>query len=85
MDPLVWLAAYLLGFTVLQLLLYRYFRREVPRGETTTPASADGGTPRAATGTDAPDTDGSRCPHCGAENEAEGVYSYCRECLSPLE
>lgn len=84
MDPWVWLAAYLLGFGLLQVLLYRYFRREIPRGEATTPASVEHPGPRAAAGGEVGEETGARCPHCGADNEPDPAYTFCRECLSPL-
>ncbi len=85
MDLWMWLLAYLLGFSLLQLLLYRYFSRDVPHGETTTPASGEHPTARLNGGTDTSTTAGTVCPNCGAENEPDAVYTYCQECLSRLQ
>lgn len=89
METWGWLVAYVVGFGLLQLLLYRYFRRDDPSPDATPgpvegsarrslerPAEADGGT----------DADEARhCPHCGAANERIQTFSYCRECAGPLQ
>lgn len=85
MDPWVWLAAYLVGFTLLQVLLYRRFRQDVPRGGgDTTPAGAESPAPRAT-----PDGDSTGdtvvCRTCGTRNESAAPFSYCRQCCDPLQ
>lgn len=85
MEPWAWIAAYLIGFALLQLLLYRYFRRDVPQGETTTPHNPESGR-RAAHSRASPPADGEvTCPHCGSVNEREQSFTFCRECVSPLD
>ena len=89
MEAWTWLAAYLIGFALLQLVLYRYFRRGEStheQGEAREPgykrlegsAPSDIGTPAD------PDSDTVACGNCGARNERDGMYSYCRECAEPL-
>ena len=88
MEAWAWLAAYLIGFALLQLVLYRYFQR----GESTHDGEArEPGYKRleASAATSDLDTDDSRddrvvCQQCGTLNERDGMYSYCRECAEPL-
>ncbi|WP_302082746.1 DUF7577 domain-containing protein [Salinibaculum rarum] len=87
MEAWAWLAAYLIGFALLQLVLYRYFQR----GESTHDAeSRDPGYKRLE-GSAAADIDASTerddavvCQQCGALNDRDGMFSYCRECAEPL-
>jgi len=93
MEAWAWLIAYLVGFALLQLVLYRYFQR----GESThdngeTRDSREPGYQRlersamSESAIDRPDDDGDGvyCKHCGARNERNGMYSYCRNCAEPL-
>lgn len=84
MDPWVWIAAYLIGFAVLQLVLYRYFQRDVPSGEATTPKSHEAGARPARTGSNPPADGELTCPRCGTVNEREQSYTFCRECVALL-
>jgi len=77
----VWLVAYLVGFALLQILLYRYFREDSPRERTAPSASERSRVPLEAPPDDA-DGDGIRCRQCGAYNDAG--YSYCRQCTGQL-
>jgi hypothetical protein len=47
-----------------------------------------GGAAAFAAGNDREDTpddaDGRSCPHCGARNEPDDVFTYCAECVRPL-
>jgi hypothetical protein len=83
MNPWAWIAAYVVGFALLQLLLYRYLSREVQGAEATTPISSEGPAPRAS-GTESASGDAIVCRHCGAENEREQGYKFCRACAEPL-
>lgn len=87
METWVWLAAYLVGFLLLQLYLYRYFMNE-----STTTRSAERATPVSEGATSAvdppenvPDSDLVTCRVCGANNENHQMFSFCRECGSRLE
>jgi hypothetical protein len=90
MEAWAWLAAYLIGFALLQLVLYRYFQR----GESTHDADTrEPGYKRlegSAASTDIDtEADSDRedavvCQQCGAFNERDGMFSYCRECAEPL-
>ena len=84
METWGWLIAYIAGFGLLQLLLYRYFGRSNP-GPESTPGTGDqsgsavsvpGGTTTAR---------GVVCGHCGVENEADRMFRYCSDCTAPLQ
>ncbi|GGN99610.1 MULTISPECIES: DUF7577 domain-containing protein [Haloarcula] len=81
MDTWVWLTAYVVGFGLLQVLLYRYFRRSDPSPETT-----EGRVDRHG-GHGSPGTDVQGvvpCDHCGTVNEAHRMVRYCRSCTESL-
>lgn len=83
MEAWAWLFAYVLGFGLLQLFLYRYFQREYGQADAT-PVGVEG-TPAATSETAREvDGDGVRCAHCGTVNDQEPTIRYCRECTSPL-
>ena len=81
MQPWMWLTAYVLGFGLLQVMLYRYFS-----GQTQTPESTSSPVARADGGqrivTDATDT--VACGHCGAVNESHSMIRYCGACAESL-
>ena len=93
MEAWAWILVYLVGFTLFQLLLFRYFAdgrsfdgMSLGSSETAGARSLERGR---ATGerpqrTDAAETDGVRCPHCGAHNEDDATYTYCSNCLAQL-
>lgn len=84
MEAWAWLLAYLVGFALLQVVLYRYFQR----GESTHDSEREPGhrrLERHATGSDIAETssaDGVSCQECGTRNDR--TYSYCRNCVEPL-
>ncbi|MXR51067.1 hypothetical protein GRX03_05530 [Halovenus sp. WSH3] len=89
METWAWLIAYLLGFALLQLYLYRYFIG----GESTANSSAENATPGfdGSAGPVSPDDidsdpDGEyvNCAQCGGHNEADAVFTYCRHCGARL-
>ena len=84
MEAWAWLFAYVLGFGLLQLVLYRYFQREYGQADAT-PVGAEGtgAAPREPT----PETDGEgiRCTHCGTVNDSEPNFTFCRACTEPLQ
>ena len=81
MQPWVWLTAYVLGFGLLQVLLYRHFS-----GGTPTPETAEGRATRADGGqTVAAEAAGTvTCPHCGATNDSHRMIRYCSSCAESL-
>ena len=81
MQPWVWLTAYVLGFGLLQVLLYRHFSGQTASPEPTErrAARADGG--RRLT-SEAGDT--VACGHCGAVNESHRMIRYCGACAGSL-
>ncbi|MFB6310578.1 MAG: hypothetical protein ABEH64_05275 [Salinirussus sp.] len=80
MNPWAWIAAYVVGFALLQLLLVRYLGDG--GGIISTPAG-DGGSSQQRTDREAT-PDAITCPACGAVNEPDQGYSFCRECVEPL-
>jgi len=81
MQPWMWLTAYVLGFGLLQVLLYRHFSEGTPSPRPTEGrvTRTDGGR-QAATG----GTDTIACGHCGAVNESHSVIRYCSSCADSL-
>ncbi len=96
MEQLWWLALALVGFALLQVALYRYFHGDSPPERPATDPGAHTesgrkpGTRSAEVGPvtreerSTADADGVTCAHCGAHNERDSVYTYCRRCLEPL-
>jgi hypothetical protein len=83
MDPWAWILAYVVGFALLQLLLYRYLGRDARGTDAATPTAREGSAGLTG-GAHAPTGDAVTCRHCGAENDREASYRFCRECTSPL-
>lgn len=82
-----WIAAYVLGFLLFQLLIYWYLGEGETSLERTTPEAGERGPrptiePRDAEGLQTGET--VRCTHCGAENEYHPSYTYCRQCSREL-
>jgi len=80
MDPWVWLAAYLVGFALLQVLLYRRIRRDVPQRESPTPGGRESSGGRASAGATSGDDAAVTCQHCGTPNASDASYRFCRAC-----
>jgi hypothetical protein len=88
-----WLVAYVVGFALLQLLLYRYFSDDHTTYDGASPDARETSTEgHPAAGQDPlaprPPTepgDTLVCRHCGAPNEREGSYTFCRRCVQPLQ
>jgi hypothetical protein len=101
MEVWTWVVAYIVGFSLLQLLVYRYFRDRDPSVERSSPPKEGSSgieglerdrerSPNPEPTPDAPmqadaDTDGIRCQHCGTYNEKAAKFRYCRECVTPLK
>ena len=87
MEVWTWIVAYIVGFSLLQLLVYRYVRdrdgveRTSPSGAETYSAPLDQTERPPAVRSDG--GEGTHCPQCGAFNEGES-YRFCRECVSRL-
>lgn len=98
MEPWGWILAYLVGFTLFQLLLVRYFSDDRTLGgvsfesnEASPPQSNEPGrsmgetAPRPFAGDESEEREtGMHCPQCGAFNEDEQTFTYCRKCLAQL-
>lgn len=92
-----WIVLYVVLFSVLQLLIYRYLRSDddAPLLRSTPPGADQSVSDDVRNDyvldelaedeptTDASDsTDVRHCPHCGTTNGSG--YTYCRECIEPL-
>ena len=90
MGVWTWIAVYVVGFGLLQLLVYRYFRDREPSVERTSPGGPESyatsldGTER-ATAAQSAEGAGRHCRRCGAFNATDSAYRYCWQCVSPLE
>ena len=87
-----WILIYVLGFAAFQLLIYRYLRENEPSIKQATPGYTESERDAAQPGLEAPtepvgaeNGDGIRCRHCGTVNESEQAFTYCRECIRPLQ
>lgn len=81
MESWLWLAAYVVGFGVLQLLLYRHFSRKTPTARSTEGRPDHGGGGRLTAPEDAETVP---CQHCGSINEVHPMVRYCRFCADTL-
>jgi hypothetical protein len=79
MEPWLWLTAYVGGFGLLQVLLYRHFRKRTPAA-TDGQVDASGGARTAA----ADATEAVPCQQCGTVNEVHAAVRYCRECAQSI-
>ena len=85
METWGWLIAYVVGFGLLQLLLYRYFQRDDPSPDVT-PGPGDQSARRSLEQSREPSSDDGRyCYHCGTLNGNEQPFAYCKECVRPLQ
>jgi hypothetical protein len=86
MELWAWLVAYLLGFALLQVYLYRYFigqSTSESSTEQTTPAYSESG----SSSVERPEPEGGdlvTCGDCGAYNERDAAFTFCKECGSRL-
>jgi hypothetical protein len=90
MDAWGWILVYLVGFTLLQLLLFRYFSDDTAfegaslgSRNVSAPRSMDSTQPQTDAGRDAAG-DTVYCRHCGTYNEDAQTYTFCRECTAQL-
>jgi len=81
MEAWVWLIAYVAGFGLLQVVLYRRFKQ---RTATATEGSNErppaGGRRLAPT----EETEAVPCQHCGTVNEVHPAVRYCRTCTESI-
>lgn len=98
METWGWIIVYLVGFALFQLLLFRYFADDSSvngasfgSSEASAPRTVDRAQPIQEPGRqvagerdDDEDEDGVHCRQCGAFNDDEQTYTYCRECLAQL-
>ena len=89
MEMWAWLGAYLVGFALLQLYLYKYFIKDESTTEGTTADVRPSSTETVSGGVDIPeggtDEDLVLCPNCGTYNRNDPMFSYCKECAATLE
>ncbi|GEM_PF-1093367 len=99
METWLIVAAYVLGFILLQIILYQYFIRgsgsgttETARAESTDGATSAGhdGSPSAVGPSGKPvnsdsDEELISCSECGAYNRQSQMFVYCRECGEKLD
>jgi len=114
METWAWLGAYVVGFVLLQVYLYRYFMNRDATSNSGGTATESGGTATGVSGlpVDADDDqthtggrvrhadvdhtpdlgppgeltvdEAVRCDECGAYNEREQMFRYCRNCGEKL-
>jgi hypothetical protein len=92
MEPWTWIVVYLVGFTLFQLLLFRYVSDgqalggvSLESGETAGPQSVERGRMQPDTAASSTTEGQVRCPHCGVANDDDGAFTYCRNCLAQLQ
>jgi len=84
----LWVLLYVVGFVLLQVLLYRYLQRNETGFDGATPVDGDGeadrSAVRAAPTPDAAESDDRfRCPNCVTPNDR--TFTYCRNCTTRLD
>ncbi|WP_137284393.1 DUF7577 domain-containing protein [Halorussus salinisoli] len=82
-----WIVLYVLLFSLLQLLIYRYLRsdEDAPLFRSTPPNREPAPIEEMREFDDRQRSDDPSvvvCPRCGAENDTG--YTYCRNCVSPM-
>ncbi|MFC7082260.1 DUF7577 domain-containing protein [Halorussus caseinilyticus] len=82
-----WIVLYVLLFSLLQLLIYRYLRsdEDAPLFRSTPPNREPAPVEEIRDFDDRSQSDDPSvvvCPRCGAENDTG--YTYCRNCVSPM-
>jgi hypothetical protein len=84
METWAWLAAYVIGFALLQVYLYVYFikgGRSAGTESTTAPGGvADSRAGSLETQERASDGELVSCATCGAYNENHQMYTFCKQC-----
>lgn len=88
MEMWAYLGAYLVGFALLQLYLYRHFIGGQSTGgdsatERTTPQQV-AGEGACVDGPDNGDDEVLTCSECGTPNEFDPVFTFCKECGARL-
>lgn len=88
MEMWAWIGAYLVGFAILQLYLYRYFFNGRSTGgdsahENATPQPTDGAR-SAVDASESSEVAVLTCGDCGTPNEFDPAYTFCKSCGSRL-
>lgn len=87
METWAWLIAYLLGFALLQLYLYRYFMdggSTTDRSTTNATPGFEGGGGVERQGSAELSDDSVACEECGAYNESHATFTFCKHCGARL-
>ncbi|MBX0295466.1 DUF7577 domain-containing protein [Haloarcula nitratireducens] len=87
MNAWAWLTAYVVGFGLLQVLLYQYVQTTDPTPESTperTAGAVNGSGSRAGDDPTRHEESVVRCRHCGAANESHLMLRYCGTCTESL-
>jgi len=86
MEIWAWLGAYLVGFALLQLFLYRYFiggsTASDPSTESTTPQFEGASAPVERPQTNEDDI--VACQECGTPNRLDPAFTFCKSCGNRL-
>ena len=90
METWAWLVAYVIGFALLQVYLYLYFIKGRSTGAESSPGTASPSAPERSSGAvEAPegiaDTDAASCSNCGAYNENDPMFTFCKHCGERLQ
>jgi hypothetical protein len=88
METWAWLAAYIIGFALLQVYLYVYFikGRSTSAESTTAPRGvADGRAASVEVQETTAEGDLVSCADCGAYNENHQMFTFCKQCGSRIE
>ena len=93
METWVWIiGAYVIGFGLLQLYLYRYYMGKSTDGtraesarEGTTPGMAESASAAVETPDDVSEEDLVSCANCGVYNKNDPMFNYCKQCGTELK
>ncbi|WP_338729960.1 hypothetical protein [Haladaptatus sp. DJG-WS-42] len=90
LDAWGWVVAYIIGFTIIHLLVYQYLKTsDDSRFEQFSPSDASG-FEAASASADFKSHSGPvagefrSCPHCGTQNEPDPIFIFCKQCIQPL-
>ncbi|WP_135305245.1 DUF7577 domain-containing protein [Haloarcula amylovorans] len=84
MNVWAWLTAYVVGFGLLQVLLYQYVQTTDPTPERAAGAVNGAGSSAGGDPTRYDEESVVHCRHCGAANESHLMLRYCGTCTESL-